>query len=575
MHAAPTAPDPWLDIYLPALLGEAAVARGALAAADAAGPPTDLLDTVAVRALAALGDAEAAAARARRAFARGGPEAAALAIWLGPRRRARAEARLAVVREPGLAADAACDLAALCLEEGDEDGARRAVRAARGGCAGHLEAARWARFFADCPVPVRAWRGLGPVPAAVRGDVTALRPRPARGWVAPERLRRRVLLLPPGGLPPPATAQAALRHAGAEGGRVVPRAELAERRASDPGVALELVAETLLALVDEGRDGAGAARRLVTHAEAAGVIEAACEVIVAAASRDDRLAEAGAGAAVRLRQARREERTRWAAWEALFLRSLHPCRAVRLARRVLEDPAADALAWQVALDALRLCGLGGEARVLAAGESRPDRVAAREAFLLRPDAAPPLRVPLRGAGWGSSPSRPGLPDGLRPRPPLLEQLPVPAGRRLQPVLQERRPPDDGEGVGGLRPGLRALGVLHGVGAGPPGVEEAQESPQVELLARGVEYVAGLGGREPHAERGPGEVEVDHRDREPGGEGDHVAGVHREVDRRELPGLGRPEQVLGRGLAAPGGLEPSVAQEVADGAPHRLVRRRQG
>lgn len=384
----PVPVDPWLDVYLPARLGERARALAALERASEVGGGA-ALDAVGARALAVLGDAAGAEVRARRAFAAGGEEAAALAVWFGTARRERARWRVERCRSPGLAADAGCDLAALALEEGDAAEARSAILAARGACPDHAEAGRWRRMLREADDPVALWRTARAPTRRLRRDRVELRPTAALGWVAPERFRRRVLGRGGGPMASPRTGLGRLQHAGVGGTWFGLPPEQRRWPAEHPRVELELAADRLIALVDEGRDATLAALAL---RDAAGEAELdAARVLVHAASGDDHLAALGVAAARRLAEAEPWPPGRWAAWGALLLRGVDPTGAAAEARRLLALPGLDRHAWRVALDTLRLVGAGEEARERARRDARPERHRERDAFLAALAATPPPR----------------------------------------------------------------------------------------------------------------------------------------------------------------------------------------
>ncbi|MFN7147774.1 MAG: hypothetical protein ACK4YP_28650, partial [Myxococcota bacterium] len=195
--------DPWWDLYMPATFGEADAVLDALEAAEATVPLAARGDlyAVAARAFAVLGRYVEAERVAEQAFRLGGAEADALATFLCPDGRARAERRTVGGRR-GARADAWCDLAALRLQAGEVAEARAAVERALATCPGHAEAGRWARFFEDAADPRAVVRdALDPrrsrrrsVPAR---DAAELLPARRTGWLSVERYQRRLLATPP------------------------------------------------------------------------------------------------------------------------------------------------------------------------------------------------------------------------------------------------------------------------------------------------------------------------------------------------------------------------------------------
>lgn len=242
--------DPWRDLYMPAWLGDTDELRTGLRRVPSL-PASSVGDgwAIAARALAVLGEHTEAERRFRLAVARGGPEVDALRA-LRERDEAWILARHQTAPTAGERGDAACDLAAMMMERGDVLSARQAIREARRACLDHLEAARWMRFLTDCPAPAAVWREPGSArPWA--GDVEALRPCRANGWIGEERLRRRKSAEVQA--PPEGTAGRRLWNAGAMGYWFALPDEYDRLDAAHPLIGLELRAETLLARVGEGR----------------------------------------------------------------------------------------------------------------------------------------------------------------------------------------------------------------------------------------------------------------------------------------------------------------------------------
>jgi hypothetical protein len=394
----PLAIDPWWDLFLPALYGERDSVEEALVRVQE--DPAAL--AVVVRTLALLGRG----ARAQQLWARvlGTPcdEVDSLAVLIGPDPDAALKRLLARCEDRGRVADAWCDRAARALVDGDLTTAGDAVATVVDGPVEHAEAARWARFFADCPDPIGVYR------TAVSGTLGGERPyerdgralavRASQGWVSAERLGRRILGAPHAA-PRPGTGLALLAAAGVSPGHFGLASEFARSPAADPRVELELLADLVWSLVEEGRDAVQMAAALYERAWVVGVEVGhdAARLLVSVASRDDRLLALGHGAATVLATDRVGDVHLWSAWQAALGRLRAPDASVLRARQLARDPAVSEEAWLVALDALRLCGQGEEARELArAASARPDRAASASYFLARGAAAPPRPARTRG-----------------------------------------------------------------------------------------------------------------------------------------------------------------------------------
>lgn len=258
--------DPWFDLYLPAILGESAQVRAALAdLGDADGTVL----AVAARALEVLGMALEARRYAHRAMEKGGDEALALTTFLGSDGDALTVLRMRLAKEPGRRADAACDRAVLALRRGNTEVARRWVRLAQELCPDHCEAARWLRFLDETVSPTRTTRRYQRdhrVARATHGrDVAELFPERARGWLSVERLRRRVRN---DGMiwHSSACALGRLQNAGVREYYFALRQELVVLPAGHRLATLELLADRLVSLAEEGRDGVGTAEQLLEQA---------------------------------------------------------------------------------------------------------------------------------------------------------------------------------------------------------------------------------------------------------------------------------------------------------------------
>jgi len=215
----------------------------------------------------AQGQDQAARAVLGAALATGAPAALALAsvaLCDGPEHARR---RLDSP-EPGEQADAACDLALHSLRADDLAGAWRWLERAHQACPEHCETARWRRMLEEAgPSAPLLLRVEGPPPSArLLGDVWDLLPTPDRGWLAPERLLRRILAATDPGpdlvLAPADSALARLRQAGVTGRVFATEGDLAGLPAAHPLADLELRLDRVLSLEREERPLLAAAQGL-------------------------------------------------------------------------------------------------------------------------------------------------------------------------------------------------------------------------------------------------------------------------------------------------------------------------
>lgn len=322
--------DPWWDVFLPAVCGDSAPALDAMEVAvrDGGG---DVL-AVAARACFVLGCGVQARRFLTLALAAGGDEVDRLAVLLGADGR-RVAANWLLSRRPApIRADVACDLAARCFGEGDARGANEAIDTALAMAPEHREAQRWRRFLAFGEEGAAAWRQArrtrpAGAPRTCQRDADALAPLRAGGYLCDERLRRRLYGVA-GGLAAArgSTGLGHLAAAGVQTLRFTWSYVYARLPLTDPRVALELLADDVASLVDEGRDPRTAAAALLGAAEGVGgpvVIEAA-RLVVALASRDERLAALALRLLPRLREADPAERAVWDATEAAISAGLGP-----------------------------------------------------------------------------------------------------------------------------------------------------------------------------------------------------------------------------------------------------------
>ncbi len=379
--------DPWWDLYLPATLGERDRVRMVI---DTLGPVDAELQAVAARALEVLGYTVEARRLAVQSMRDGGDEALALATFLMPEGLQIAELRIQRLKLPGLQADAACDAAALELLRGQPEAALERVEQAMILCPDHREAARWCRFLTqeEAVRVLRRYRRDVERVARLPGgrDVVELVPSRAKGWVSPERLRRRLLhTLLPGGAR--GSALRRLQQAGVMECWFALPSQYGQMP-EDHGLAgLELLADELVARVEEERVQGGLGSELLEEAAAVDgeAAEDALRLLLALCTRAPVLEEVGR-AAVAGRGAG------WDPWRCWLERD------VEGARRLLQRSLGP-LPWQVAVDTLRRGGEGEEAEQWRRrGLELPLLAGVAEQLRKKLVVVPVPRLVARGAG---------------------------------------------------------------------------------------------------------------------------------------------------------------------------------
>ncbi len=361
-HHAGEPLHPWWDLYVPATCGDLTRVRAAAARAvrQAALDRRGSVHAIAARSFLVLGQP----ARARRhivaAEALGGEEADALLTFARPDGLQRVRARVRFALTAGAAADAACDGAALSVQEGDTRAALAWVLRALAACPQHAEAGRWARALRE----VASGHRLSVL------DRHALLPVESNGWVSPERYRRRVLPEFGGGVSVTGgSSLAVLQDAGVLEQFFALPEEHALLGAEHPLTTLELCADRVRALSNEARDPVAEGWRLWERARKVDDIAAedAGLLLVSLATVAPGLADLGwAVSDWALRHGWRDPAT----WHAF--RARHAARSRRRSVRddactVLEDPAACPMAVQLAVEALAAVG----ELALAQERSRP------------------------------------------------------------------------------------------------------------------------------------------------------------------------------------------------------------
>jgi hypothetical protein len=360
--------DPWLNIYLPARMGEQEAALGAIARvlASADAENGDVLAVVA-RALYVCGDPRAEAL-ARRALRLGGQEALRLSVFVMPS-GARTPEALCLL-PAAVSADVLCDRAARALIDGDGQQAKDWIHTARTRFPEHAEARRWSRFLrdaSDLPACLRyasVRRERWP-DASVMRDAVALLALPNNGFVSPERWLRRH-----SALRCTVVRGSALERldAAGVGPRVLSARALAKLGAQDPAVDLELRLDEAVSLVNEGRPAQRAVGGVLADAVrfTVPVLSAAAAVCAGLAMRDASLVAVVLPVVEGLMP---EDPQRWTPWIAAIGCTVDPVRSARFARSLLADPGAGPQAARLACYALSVCGAPGEAQRLLARAS--------------------------------------------------------------------------------------------------------------------------------------------------------------------------------------------------------------
>jgi hypothetical protein len=309
----------------------------------------------------------------------------------------------------GLRADAACDASALSLRDGRVDEARDHAATALALCPGHAEALRWERLLHDSRDAARAAAlaaGAGvPDPSdPVAIDVLELVPRRRNGWVAEERLRRRVVH----GVPPCAwaaedSALGALQHRGVVELLFAVEDEYAALPAEHPLLALECRADSLRACVHTGRPALAAARACLEEAEQLDDIarDDAHHLIVTLATQDPALRRLGWALADRMVRRQRQDAP-WRAYRAWFGSQVGRPEATEDALHALRDPGACTTTTWLASAALE--ATSGRQALLDALEAyggRADHLVVRAALARGPLRAPRCFVSPRLAPRGA------------------------------------------------------------------------------------------------------------------------------------------------------------------------------
>ncbi len=335
----------WSTIFLTAHAGKHRQARLAIASLPRRTPRADhpRLAAISARALLAMGAADDAAEALDRAGS--DPEAVALRS-VADHSEAEIRRRLST-RSPGMAADAACDLAWLSLMRCDHGGAAAAIQQALSRCAEHVEARLWCRLLQD---------------PGVSHFMHRLSPTSRSGWLSPERIERRT-----SGSVLSAESDSALSHLRQAG---ILRPQLASADTFSvlpPGhslVKLEVMVDEAAALRRMGYPGGALLKSawMRGQRQPPAVIRQLSRVVMDLAIFDPSAAQVGLAAATAMRH-----RSGCPKLEARYVRLLasqdHPL-ALSAARGALRQ-ARDPEDWLVIVDALSRLGCAEEARAEA------------------------------------------------------------------------------------------------------------------------------------------------------------------------------------------------------------------
>ena len=374
----------WSTIFLKAILGQHAQARLAIEHLPAHLPAHRhrRLAGISARALLVMQDPEQAHAQLRWA----GNDAEGIALRSVMRREAGALTRRAAAPSPGMAADAACDLAWSRLKRSDHDGAVDAIQQALARCSAHIEARLWCHFL-----QARALTSLQ----------DALFPTAAQGWLSRERIHHR----PAGSAwrPGPDSALSWLREAGIPRPQLAPAAHYTTLPSSASLVALEVKLEEASALRRSGIPSGAILKSawMQGQHQPPEIIRQVARVIIAMAVLDPSAARVGLAAAQVMRQ-----RTSCSRLEARTIRlqaTLNHPRALSEARRALRD-AAEPEAWTLIVESIHRLGHHDEARCAAERALGCAELSGAAYTLLQTWE----RAPAQSLQAQESPGRPGL-----------------------------------------------------------------------------------------------------------------------------------------------------------------------
>lgn len=413
----PTLLDPWLDLYMPAVLTEGGIFESAV----------EMIDHLPIE---QRGNAWAITARGRlvlgrdsdawRAFEaaqeRGGDEVEALATFLVGGGAKRVAKRIATAASPGLVADAWCDAAALAMGTGETDRAVAAIAEASSVMPTHRETRHWQRYLAE-PDAARAWRraaiGYDGAPAT-RGlmDALHLSPRRDQGFVSPRRLTERYYPSGAAALAPKGTALAYLYDAGRSAYLLGTEPDWAAVPRSHVLATAELEIGELEDLVDEERPAGALGRAIWRAALDSGDeprINDVGQAMCALATRAAELVSIGREAADHMAACDPKGHTMYKAYSAFLAAREGRPDALSKTLAILDLPAPGSLAFRMAIASLRTLHQPAKARKALADRKR-DPVLAATARALTDETLAPI-----GRGILCSPRL--APRGLNLSPP--------------------------------------------------------------------------------------------------------------------------------------------------------------
>jgi hypothetical protein len=335
----------WSTIFLTAIAGKHRQARLAIQQLPARTPAVDRprLAAISARALLVMGDQ--AAARSSLSQAGLDPEAEALRGVMNM--SASSIRRRTETSGPGMAADAACELAWLCLQRADRPGAINAIQRALLRCPEHIEARLWVRYLQD---------------PAVVGFGEYLLPAASLGWLSEARIHHR----PTGSVLPPAcdTALTRLRDAGVPLPQLASTAHHEALPGGDPLVMLEVMLAEAAAIRRMGYPSGPLLRSawITGQRQPPAVIRQLARVIMDLAIFDPSAAQVGLAAATVMRQ--RSDCPRLEARYVRLLASLDHPLALSAARAALRR-AAEPEDWALIVESIHRLGQRDEARAEA------------------------------------------------------------------------------------------------------------------------------------------------------------------------------------------------------------------
>lgn len=413
----PTLVDPWLDLYMPAVLSEGGLFE---ATVEMIGhlPPEQRGDAwaIAARGRLVLGRDTDAWRAFEEAQQRGGAEVETLATFLVGGGAKRVAKCVAEAKSPGLMADAWCDAAALAMGAGETDRAVAAIGEALTALPVHREARHWQRYLAE-PDAARAWHRVrdcddrDPLTRAVH-DALHLAPRRAQGFVSPRRLTERYY---PSGTAAQAergTALAYLFDAGRSAFLLGTEPDWAAVPRSHVLAAAELALGELEDLVDEERPAGKLGRSVwqaAVESEDEPRINDVGQALCAMATRATELVPVGREAADRLCATDRKGLTMYKAYAAFLAARQGTPDALGQVMAILELPSPGSLAFRMAIASLRTLNQPAKARKALADRKR-DPVLAATARALTDETLSPV-----GRGILCSPRL--SPRGLTMAPP--------------------------------------------------------------------------------------------------------------------------------------------------------------